>query len=77
MQERMQLHRGDTRRPHQRATIVDQDIINLRPALVARHWKSLHPFWSKTGSILFVERFAVDTVRIPLQRYGSVPKVRQ
>src|SRR5205814_9474607 len=77
MQKGMQLNTGHVCRPCQGRDIIDENVINVRPALPSRHWICLYPFRCKSGGIFFVEGFAVNAIRITLQRHRPSLKMRQ
>ena len=77
MQKWMQLQCGDARGPHQCAAVVDENVNDVGAAFVTRHRKCFHPVGRKTWRILFIEGFAKNTVRVPLQRHRPIANLRQ
>ena len=73
----MDLQVGKVRRPGQCWKIVDEDVPDGGPAAFARDRKCLHPFRRKARRILFIEEFAAHTVRVALQRHGTVMQMGQ
>src|SRR5437660_10604689 len=77
MQEWMQFQLCDVRSPEQSPEVVDQNVIDVRTALVPRHRKRFHPFRGEAGRILLIKSSAENTVRIPFQGDWPIPEVRQ
>ena len=77
MKERMKLQTRCIGAPPEGSQIIDEDVTDVRPTSAPGHRECIHPFRSKTRSILFIEGLSANPVGKAFQRDGAVFKVRQ
>jgi hypothetical protein len=72
-QRRVQLEVGEISSPYERWEIVSEAIMHYSLVAFAPHLGRLNPFGPMRWTILFVKKFALHAVRVPLHRERTIP----